>query len=123
MAKNQIGIGALRGMASRMAAPPMPGLRQLRPATKRRGPLSTMMGMATGGTPGGQDDVVPAMLAPGEYVFDAETVAALGDGSNEAGAAKLDAMRVKIRSHKRRGPLSKIPPRAKAPEQYLRSKR
>lgn len=87
-----------------------------------------MMGFAEGGTPlvqgpgGGQDDLVPAMLSPGEYVFDAETVAALGDGSNEAGAAMLDQMRERIRAHKRRGPLSKIAPPAKAPEQYLRSK-
>ena len=85
------------------------------------------MGMAGGGSlvagmGGGQDDLVPAMLSPGEYVFDAETVAMLGDGSNDAGADRLDQMRERIRAHKRRGPLSKIAPPAKRPESYLKGK-
>jgi hypothetical protein len=41
----------------------------------------------------GQSDDIPAMLADGEYVFDADTVAALGNGSSDAGAAILDKMR------------------------------
>jgi hypothetical protein len=53
-------------------------------------------------------------------VIDAESVAALGDGNNAAGAKKLDAMRHNIRKHKRGGPLSSIPPKAKRPEQYLK---
>jgi hypothetical protein len=68
---------------------------------------------------GGQDDVVPANLAGGEYVFDADTVSALGDGNNAAGARKLDAQRENIRAHKRSAPKNKIPPRAKSPEAYL----
>lgn len=72
------------------------------------------------GEGGGQDDIVPAMLAPGEYVFDAETVAALGDGSNEEGARRLDELRERIRAQKRAAPISKIPPKAKRPEAYLR---
>lgn len=60
------------------------------------------------------------MLAPGEYVWDADTVAALGDGSTEEGARKLDALRERIRRHKRSAPASKIPPKAKKPEQYLK---
>ena len=71
-----------------------------------------------GGT-AGQDDKIPAMLSDGEYVMDADTVAALGDGNNAAGAKKLDKMRVGIREHKRSAPATKIPPKAKAPEAYL----
>ena len=72
------------------------------------------------GAGGGQDDLIPAQLADGEYVFDAEIVAALGDGSNKEGAKKLDAMREAIRKHKRSGPLSTIPPKAKSPLAYLK---
>jgi len=74
------------------------------------------------GSAGGQDDVVDIKAAPGEYVFDAEVVSALGDGNSEAGAAKLDQMRHNIRAHKRSGGLSQIPPRAKSTEQYLKGK-
>jgi hypothetical protein len=41
------------------------------------------------GVGGGQDDNVPAMLSPGEYVMTAEEVAAAGDGNSDAGARKL----------------------------------
>lgn len=69
--------------------------------------------------PGGQDDVVEIVAAPGEYVWDADTVAAIGDGDNDAGAKKLDKMRMRIRAHKRSAPVDDIPPRAKPLEQYL----
>ena len=51
--------------------------------------------------------------------MDADTVSALGDGNNAAGAKQLDQMREAIRSHKRSAPPSKIPPKAKSPLQYL----
>jgi hypothetical protein len=70
----------------------------------------------------GQSDDIPAMLADGEYVFDADTVSALGDGSNKAGAEALDKMREKIRHHKRSAPIDKIPPKAKNPLEYLKGK-
>lgn len=72
------------------------------------------------GAGGGQDDLIDARLADGEYVFDADIVAALGDGSNKEGAAKLDKMREAIRSHKRSAPNDKIPPKAKSPLAYLK---
>lgn len=72
------------------------------------------------GPGGGQDDLVDAKVSPGEYVMDADVVSALGDGSNEEGARKLDQMRERIRVHKRRAPKSKIPAKAKKPEAYLR---
>lgn len=57
------------------------------------------------GKSGGMDDDVPAVidgkeparLSSGEFVFDAATVAALGDGNNAAGARKLDEIRKAIR--------------------------
>lgn len=92
------------------------------------GALSMMMaqhegpGFVEGGEGGGQDDMVDAALSPGEYVFDADVVSALGDGSNDEGARRLDEMRERIRAHKRSAPPTEIPPRAKAPEAYLRSR-
>lgn len=68
----------------------------------------------------GQSDDIPAMLSDGEYVFDADTVAALGDGSTAAGAKRLDEMRRRIRAHKRAAPTSSIPPKARPPEGYLK---
>jgi hypothetical protein len=61
-------------------------------------------GYVPGGS-GGMDDDVPAIidgkgparLSSGEFVFDAATVAALGDGNNTAGARKLDGLRKAIR--------------------------
>lgn len=57
------------------------------------------------GKSGGMDDDVPALidgkqparLSSGEFVFDAATVAALGDGNNAAGAKKLNMLREAIR--------------------------
>jgi hypothetical protein len=72
------------------------------------------------GAGGGQDDLIPAKLADGEYVFDAEIVAALGDGSNKEGARKLDEFREAIRRHKRSGSTKTIPPKAKSPLAYMK---
>lgn len=47
-----------------------------------------------GGT--GQSDDIPAMLHDGDYVMDAETVSALGDGSSKAGMHVLDGFRNKV---------------------------
>lgn len=59
---------------------------------------------ATGGHiegPGtGRSDSIRARLSDGEYVIDAETVALIGDGSTDAGAQRLDEMRVAVRQHK-----------------------
>jgi hypothetical protein len=64
------------------------------------------------------------MLSDGEYVMDAETVSMLGDGSNKAGAQRLDELRERLRAHKgaalTRGDIS---PDARAPEAYLRGGR
>lgn len=71
------------------------------------------------GQGGGQDDLVEARLSPGEYVFDAESVAMLGDGDNAAGARKLDELRQQLRAHKRSAPDDAIAPPAQGPLSYL----
>ena len=71
----------------------------------------------------GQADNVPAMLSNGEFVIDADTVAALGDGNNSAGASALEHMRRNVRKHKRSASVDSIPPKAKKPEQYMKGAR
>ena len=97
------------------------GLAQLRmPTTRSMSPMpSTNPPRLVQGPGGGQDDNVHARLSPGEYIMDADAVSALGDGSNEAGAQKLDQMRESIRVHKRSAPPTKIPPKAKGALSYL----
>jgi hypothetical protein len=69
----------------------------------------------------GREDRIPALLSDGEYVFDAETVSMLGDGSSDAGAKKLDQMREQIRKHKAGGlARGRMSPDAKDPSRYLK---
>ena len=73
---------------------------------------------------GGRADDQIARVSEGEYIIDAETVALLGDGSNEAGAKRLDQFRVNLRRDKGRK-LAKgaISPDAKAPEAYMKGRK
>jgi hypothetical protein len=80
-------------------------------------------GFAVGGPGTGQSDDIPTMLSDGEYVIDADTVAALGDGSSKAGASVLDKFRQQIRHHKRSAPTNDIPPKAKSPMEYMKMAR
>lgn len=84
---------------------------------------TTRTRLATGGLAGlahgGQADTVPALLSGGEYVIDADVVAALGDGNTEAGATALDILRENVRKHKRSAPTNKIPPKARVAASYL----
>ena len=77
-------------------------------------------GAAVNGPGDGQSDDIPAMLADGEYVIDAELVSMLGNGSNKAGAQYLDRFRQSVREHKRSAPLDKIPPKTKSPLAYMK---
>jgi hypothetical protein len=77
-------------------------------------------GAAVNGPGDGQSDDIPAMLADGEYVIDAELVSMLGNGSNKAGAKVLDQFRQNVRAHKRSAPLGKIPPKSKSPLEYMK---
>ena len=88
------------------------------PSIQGRGDYRT--GAYVEGAGDGQSDDIPAMLADGEYVIDAETVAQLGNGSNKAGAKVLDEFRKNIRAHKRSAPHDKIPPKAKSALAYLK---
>jgi hypothetical protein len=47
----------------------------------------------------GTSDDVPASVSDGEYVMDAGSVSMLGNGSNKAGAQKLDELRQNLRKH------------------------
>lgn len=88
---------------------------------KAMGGLSQVQSLKIGGGADGRSDDVNAVLSDGEYVFDAETVAMLGNGSSNAGAKKLDGMREQVRSHKGRALASgKISPDAKSPLAYLK---
>lgn len=96
----------------------------------RRGGLSSLPmvegrvdyrgGASVHGEGDGQSDDIPAMLADGEYVIDAETVAQIGNGSTKAGAKALNKFRENIRAHKRGAPIDKIPPKTKALTSYLK---
>jgi hypothetical protein len=44
----------------------------------------------------GRSDSIPAMLSDGEFVISAPVVSALGNGSNDAGAKRLDGMQKKV---------------------------
>lgn len=62
-------------------------------------------GHADGGPirgPGGpRDDAIPARLSNGEHVFDAESVNALGGGSNERGQMELNKLRALLKGNRR----------------------
>lgn len=89
-------------------------------AKARGGALTALANYVQGGGTGRSDEI-DAKLSDGEYVMDAETVAMLGDGSNKAGAQKLDAMRRAIRAHKGKAlAKGKFSPNAKSPLAYLK---
>ena len=75
------------------------------------------LGFYVSGETKGQDDKIPAMLSDGEYVIPADVLAHLGDGNNNAGAKKLDAMVGKVRSSK--GMKNALPPKAKSLTAYM----
>ena len=86
----------------------------------RGGALSQIAYMARG-SGSGRDDTIDAKLSDGEYVFDAETVALIGDGSSKMGAQRLDLMRQQIRKQKGKAlARGKFSPDAKSPLSYLR---
>jgi len=70
----------------------------------------------------GQSDDIPAWLADGEFVFPADVVSALGNGSTKAGTDKLYDMMHSIREHARSTKPKDLPPPAKkSPLDYLRA--
>jgi hypothetical protein len=83
------------------------------------GALTQAFEGAVMGDAGGQSDLIDARLSPGEYVMDAESVSALGDGNTAAGIAKLDELRAQLRAQKRSAPNDEIPPQAQGPLSYM----
>jgi hypothetical protein len=80
-------------------------------------------GDAVTGPGDGQSDDIPAMLADGEFVFPADVVSALGNGSTKAGSDKLYKMMHSIRARARKAHPKSLPPPAKSPLEYLRGKK
>ena len=107
-----------RRYAEIVASGQIPTEMMAQPVKLAAGGLTQVQGLLRGGT-AGQADLVNARLSDGEYVMDADTVAALGDGNTEAGAKQLDKMRERIRRHKRSASPKNIPPPAKSPLSYL----
>ena len=91
--------------------------------TFRTGGLEGLGGKYVEGKGNGTSDDITAMLANGEYVFSADVVAALGNGSNKSGAQELDKMVQAIRKRARSAPPDKLSPDAKPPLEYLKSTR
>ena len=56
----------------------------------------------------GQEDLIPAWLSDGEYVWSAQDVADLGDGSTDEGVRRLDKMRQMVRKQAGRKDVKKI---------------
>ena len=77
----------------------------------------------TEGEGDGTSDEIPAMLANNEFVIPADVVSALGNGSSDAGASKLDQMIMQIRKRARSTKPSELPPTAyESPLDYLKGK-
>lgn len=87
----------------------------------RTGGLSGLGGKYVEGKGDGTSDDITAMLADGEYVFSADVVSALGNGSNKAGAKALDETVQAIRARARSAPPDKLSPDAKSPLEYMQS--
>jgi hypothetical protein len=95
------------------------GLNVVHHAGKPR--LDFRTGNAVTGPGDGQSDDIPAMLADGEFVFPADVVAALGNGSTKAGSDKLYDMMHSIRAYHRSAKPQDLPPPAKkSPLDYLK---
>lgn len=78
-------------------------------------------GDAVTGPGDGQSDDIPAMLADGEFVFPADVVAAIGNGSTKAGSDKLYDMMHSIRAHARSAKPKDLPPEIKSPLDFLKA--
>jgi hypothetical protein len=60
-------------------------------------PHAMEKGGSVKGAGDGQSDSIPAMLSDGEHVIDAQTVSAIGAGSNDAGHKKIEQMKKHVR--------------------------
>ena len=69
----------------------------------------------------GQDDKIPAWLSDGEYVWSAQDVADLGDGSTDEGVRRLDKMRQMVRQQAGRKDVKKIAKPQKGIDRMLKA--
>lgn len=110
------------GMASPLMAAGGGALDVVHHSGKKR--LDFRQGAAVSGPGDGQSDDIPAMLADGEFVFPADVVAALGNGSTKAGSDKLYKMMHEIRAYHRSAKPKDLPPPAKkSPLDYLKGQK
>jgi hypothetical protein len=100
-------LAILKHLKQSISAPPrsMDGLAQgglpskyAKAAPKGHKPefITGLTGYYAQGEGTGQSDDIPAMLHDGDYVIDADAVAALGDGSSKAGAQALSQFQSKV---------------------------
>jgi hypothetical protein len=113
-------------------SPPSPGFYRGGTLQLARGGYPELMGgmpmrqHAKGGVPAdgrgdGRSDHVQALLSPGEFVQDAETVSLLGNGDSDAGARGMEAIRQTIRREKGKAlAKGKFSPNAKSPGHYAK---
>jgi hypothetical protein len=69
----------------------------------------------------GQEDKIPAWLSDGEYVWSAQDVADLGDGSTDEGVRRLDKMRQMVRRQAGRRDVKKIAKPQKGIDKMLKA--
>jgi len=69
----------------------------------------------------GQEDKIPAYLSDGEYVWSAQDVSDLGDGSNREGVRRLDEMRKMVRQQAGRKDVKKIAKPQKGIDRMLKA--
>jgi hypothetical protein len=69
----------------------------------------------------GQEDLIPAWLSDGEYVWSAQDVADLGDGSTDEGVRRLDKMRQMVRAQAGRKDVKKIAKPQKGLDKMLKA--
>jgi hypothetical protein len=96
----------------------------LGPIPRKDGRHDFRHGAHVAGEGDGQSDDIPAMLADGEFVFPADVVSALGNGSTKAGTDKLYKMMEEIRARARSTKVDDLPPPAlKSPLDYLKGRK
>ncbi|MEN6302648.1 MAG: hypothetical protein ABFD96_07995, partial [Armatimonadia bacterium] len=69
----------------------------------------------------GQEDLIPAWLSDGEYVWSAQDVADLGDGSTDEGVRRLDKMRQMVRKQAGRKDVKNIAKPQKSVDKILKA--
>ena len=118
----QTGSALERIYAADMKSPEVPGKTYAEGGEiemEPEGALAQAFAGGITGSDGGQSDLLTIRVSPGEYVMDAESVSALGDGNTEAGIAKLDELRERLRAEKRSASIDEIPPQAQGPLSYM----